>query len=108
MKRKTVKVKTEFSKPAASCILTARRKGRCGLDEWDHMDAYRVTFREAFTRKELRDWVQDFRQTHHLTKAKLTTGEIIELDSTNMSHAGAYYVVTLEVWEDEAKEAGLV
>ncbi len=107
MKRKTARVHTEFSKPAASCILTARRKGM-NLDEWDYMDAYKVPFDMAFTQKEIRGWLKDFRDCHHLTSAKIVSAEIIELDSTNMSHAGAYYLVYLDVPADEAKEAGLV
>lgn len=98
---------TEFGKPAQELIKTANRKGM-RLDEWDYMDAYSVPFDKGFTTRDIRAELQDFRKNNRLTVAKCLGGSIIELDSTNMSHAGAYYRVRVLVRKDEADAAELI
>lgn len=97
----------EFSKPAQELIRTANRKGM-NLDPWRYMDAYEVPFSKGFTRRDIADNLAFFREANHLTMAKCLGGEIIELDSTNMSHAGAYFRVRVIVRKDEADAAELV
>lgn len=106
---KVVLVETwcEFSKPAQELIRTANRKGM-NLDPWDHMDAYKVPFEVGFTRGEIREQLRDFCDNNSLTCATVLGGDIIELDSTNMSHAGAYFRVRVKVRKNEAAAAELV
>jgi hypothetical protein len=97
----------EFSKPAQELIRTANRKGM-NLDEWSYMDAYEVPFDKGFTRRDIAGNLAFFREMNPLTMAKCLGGAIIELDSTNMSHAGAYYKVRVVVRKDEADAAELI
>lgn len=108
-RRKPILTQTwcEFGKPARELIRTANRKGM-DLNEWSYMDAYEVPFDKGFTRRDIAGNLQFFRELNHLTMAKCLGGEIIELDSTNMSHAGAYFRVRVVVRKDEADRAELV
>lgn len=102
-----VEVWAEFSKPAQDLIRTANRKGM-NLDPWSYMDAYEVPFVKGFTRRDIQDNLQAFREDWNLTVAKPLGGSIIELDSTNMGHAGAYYQVRVLVRKDEADASDLL
>ena len=88
-----------MSKPAEEVLKTAGRKG-------DYEEVYRTPFFSAFTKKERRDFLREF--VFHVNDAdpsaklklkecQIVKGEITDMDSTNMSHAGAYYKVWIEV-----------
>jgi len=101
MKNKTTVI-VQFSKPAVNVLLTARRKGM-KVDLESYTDVYDIPFTIALTQKEIADGLSMFRHNNNLTMARIIpgSGEFSEMDSTNMSHAGAYYFATVEVWEDE-------
>lgn len=105
----TVVVKTEFSKLATSVIKTAIELGFTGIDDlYDHRSIWNIPFLKAFTKEELKKEIERFNEQHGLTYSNIIKGEFIELDSTNMSHAGAYYEVSISVKRDEALAAGLI
>ena len=104
---KLVETWCEFSKSAQDLVLTANRKGM-DLNPWDPNDAYQIPFEKGFTRRDVANELRFFRESNHLTVAKFVGAEFIELDSTNMSHAGAYFKVRVLVREDEAKKAELI
>lgn len=109
--RKRVTVIAQFSKPAIEVLLTANRKGR-GYD-WEDagwQEVSEIPFNVALTRRDLKDELACFRHDNGLTMAKIVpgTGEFSDMDSLNMSHAGAYYFAKVEVYEDEAKWAELI
>lgn len=88
-----------MSKPADEVLKTAGREGG-----WE--EVYRTPFFSAFTKKERRDYLRDFvfhvndawgKKVIKLKDCQLVKGEITDMDSTNMSHAGAYYRVWIEV-----------
>jgi hypothetical protein len=108
MNKEIIVVTTEFSKVGQDVIKTANRKG-CKLSLWDHMSLLAVGFKMAFTQKEIAEQLRSFRKDNRLTWAKIVGfATFCDIDSTNMSHAGAYYWVKVEVIKSEAKKAGLV
>jgi hypothetical protein len=109
--RKKVKVWCEFSKSAENVVLTARRKGYkyCPpLGEAEASDVWDIPFDVAFSRKDLAEELAYFKEQNNLTKVKIIRGEFMEMDSSNMSHAGAYYRVEVKLIKDEAVAAELI
>ena len=108
--KETAKTWCEFGKSATDVVSTARRKGyKCpSVEEAEASDVWDVPFEMAFSRRELIEQKNVFKDENHLTYVKILRGEFIEMDSLNMSHAGAYYRVEVELLKDEAVAAGLV
>lgn len=102
--RNKILIVDEISKPAEMVLRTAK----CWGDAYDNSpeDVYDTPFKEAWTKtelkKELRWIVQGLNENVQGLKLKqsecrIVAGSFIELDSHNMSHAGAYYVVAVEI-----------
>lgn len=108
--RKHVYIVEEISKPADEVLKTARIWGD-GFDN-SPSDVYGVSFKRAFTQTEIRDQLRDLvsqvneetgKKTLKLKDCKVIRGEFIELDSLNMSHAGAYYFMLVRIPREAAE-----
>ncbi len=90
----------EFSKPAAEVIKTAIRKGFICLE------VNRIPFELATTAHDLADHLREFVwdinnaagiNNLKLKECRIVSGEFESLDSTNLTHAGAYYKIRIEL-----------
>jgi hypothetical protein len=95
----------ELSKPAVDVIKTASKRGYVIDGDWlEHLDNIRLD--QAFTKKELRDYLREVVYHYNdaqpdfklkLKEAKILGGRFLELDSTNLSHAGVYYRIVIRL-----------
>ena len=109
--RETIKTWCEFSKPATAVIATARRKGyHCPpVDVAVAADVWDIPFDVAFSRRDIIEEKNNFKYLNDgVTRVKIIRGEFMEMDSSNMSHAGAYYRVKVELFKDEAVACELI
>jgi hypothetical protein len=99
MKQRVWIVDCEVCKSAADVLTCAGRVG-----DWN--EVYTTPFFSTFTKKERRDYLRGFvfrvNDANSDTKLKLkecqlVKGEVVSMDSTNMTHANAYYKVWIEV-----------
>jgi hypothetical protein len=99
----------ELGKPASEVLKTAAKQGYVIDGDWsEHIDNIKVN--QAFTKKELREHLREVvyflkeAVTPNLKKLRLKDCRIVggcyeDLDSTNLSHAGAYYAIAVELPE---------
>lgn len=95
-----------MSKPADLVIKHARRHGIV-IDEYDwHFDIEDIPFFKAFTKTEIRDYLREFvfhtndaygERIVRLKDCKIVKGKLTDCDSTNLSHACAYYAVWIKL-----------
>lgn len=102
MKKVTIVDQQAMSKPAEEVLKTAK----ADIEYSDWQTVYDTPFFKAFTKKELRDYLREFvfhtNDAHgskvlKLKDCRIVKGEITDMDSTNLSHAGAYYAVWIEL-----------
>jgi hypothetical protein len=104
----------ELSKDAQTVFQTAAKRGYVIDGDWlEHVD--NIDLDQAFTKSELRDHLRDVvfhlnegaglskREALKLKECRIIGGRYIELDSTNLSHAGIYYIIGIEL-PDRARQ----
>lgn len=90
---------------SASDVLTCLARNGHDIDHW-HSQIYEVPVFDGWTKKELREhlcevvWHYNDAQPHlklKVKECKIVDGWLSELDSTNLSHANAYYTFVIRL-----------
>ena len=100
-------------KSSIDVLKTANRIGYyVDPEQWSVDTVYDVPFDKSFTKKELRDYLREIvfhcndaqpKFKLKLKEIKIYFGKIVETDSLNLFHSGAYYLTVIEL-PDRARE----